>query len=132
LLGLERGPVLAARCGQQEIGRMETGTLTNRLQQIQGELEVRAHLAALDARTAWDGLHLERIRDELVTVRDEARVQAHLGAMDAKDVWARLDSELRAVAGKTGAAADDAMKAITHAVGQLVPPPKTVKKAGVL
>jgi hypothetical protein len=95
-------------------------TISTRVQRIRDELKLRTHLAALDARDAWDRAHLERVGDEIVGLRDEARLQAHLGAMNARAAWARLDDEIRTLAGKTGAAADDATAAIARALGEIV------------
>jgi hypothetical protein len=105
---------------RQEDRSMTETTFGARLQRIPDELRVRAHLAAMDARDAWDRAHLERIGDELVTLRDEARVQAHLGTMDARDAWARIDGELRELAAKSGAAADDAVSTIVHAAEEIL------------
>lgn len=99
---------------------MTDDTFATRLTRIRDELRLRAHLAALEARTAWDGAHLERIGGELTSLRDEARLQAHLGVMDARDAWARLDGELHVLAGKTGAAADEAVTKIAHAVSEIL------------
>lgn len=101
-----------------------TTDLTIRLQRLREELRARARLAALDARAAWDRAHLERVGDELAAARDEARLQAHLGSMDARDAWARVESELRSIAGRSGAAADEAVATIARALSEILDGPR--------
>lgn len=99
---------------------MSTESLTDRLHRIRDQLRVRGHLAALEARSAWDRANLESVGEELARARDEARVQAHLGAMEARDAWGRVDRELATMAGKTGRAGDEAVATLAHAIDEIL------------
>ncbi|MDQ3031596.1 MAG: hypothetical protein M3Y87_04205 [Myxococcota bacterium] len=99
---------------------MSDDTFSTRLERIRDELKVRAHLAALEARDAWDRAHLARVGDELAAARDEARLQTHLGAMDARDAWGRLEEEARTLAGKAGADIDQAISVLVGALEEII------------
>lgn len=79
------------------------------LRRLRDRARVKAHLAGMDAKTAWDeelSPELERLEGELERsgrealakgkeLGGEARVQLHLGVMEARDRWAKLQPRLR-------------------------------------
>lgn len=104
--------------------------LVERMERIGDELKVRAHLAGLDAKDAWDRAHLERITDELKKLGDEAKVQMHLASLEAKDAWAKVQEKTGELRGKVGANADGVVHDIAHGLGDLARSLRTGLKSG--
>ncbi|UJR82683.1 hypothetical protein [Sandaracinus amylolyticus] len=84
--------------------------LAERMERIGEELRVRAHLAGLDAKDAWDRANLDRVGDELAELRDELRVQLHLASLDAKDAWNRIEKKIELLGATPGVHGDEIVR----------------------
>ena len=84
--------------------------LADRMERVGDELRVRAHLAGMEAKDAWDRAHMERISDELKVAADEARVQMHLASLDARTAWGRVDKKISELSGRFGVTADEVVR----------------------
>lgn len=94
--------------------------ITEDMERIGDELRVRAHLAGMEAKDAWDRAHLERVGDELSMIVDEAKVQLHLASLDAKTAWKRVQDKVIELRGKVGTSADQIVRDTANALGELV------------
>ncbi len=94
--------------------------ITEDIERIGDELRVRAHLAGMEAKDAWDRAHLERIGDELTMIVDEAKVQLHLAGLDAKTTWNRVQDKVIELRGKVGTNADQIVRDTASALSELV------------
>lgn len=88
--------------------------LADRMERVGDELRVRAHLAGMEAKDAWDRAHMERITDELRGAADEARLQMHLASLDARTAWNRIDKKVGELSGRFGTAADDVVRELAR------------------
>lgn len=93
--------------------------LADRMERVGDELRVRAHLAGLEAKDAWDRAHLERIQDELRVAAEEARLQMHLASLDARTAWGRIEKKIDELRGRFGPAADDVVRELSRGLSDV-------------
>lgn len=93
--------------------------LIERAEQLGGELRVRAHLAGMEAKEAWDKANVDRLGNEFARFRDEMKLQAHLASLDAKDALGRVESRFVELRGKAGVAADAILHELSEGMGEL-------------
>lgn len=93
--------------------------LADRMERVGDELRVRAHLAGMEAKDAWDRAHLERITDELRSAAEEARLQIHLASLDARTAWSRVDKKIGELSGRFGTAADEVVRELSRGLSDV-------------
>ncbi len=86
------------------------------LEQIRDELRVRAHLAGMDAKKAWDDAHFERVGDTLDVVGHEVRLSLHLASLEAREAWNRVEKRLSAWKSRSGGTVEDAARELSGAL----------------
>lgn len=93
--------------------------LADRMERVGDELRVRAHLAGMEAKDAWDRAHLERITDELRGAAEEARLQIHLASLDARKAWSRVDDKIGELSGRFGTTADEIVRELSRGLSDV-------------
>jgi hypothetical protein len=104
--------------------RLAADTVRGALNTVVDEIRLKAHLASMEARDAFDTLEpqLRKVESKLQEYQrlmkdtgDEASLQAHLAMMDARDRWESMQDDVDGVVASIRKRGEDVSGAIDHA-----------------